>query len=42
MFSMTKLQAQAIVSELSVKQTRTAEEQALLARAIQVLANFWR
>jgi hypothetical protein len=42
LLSMTKLEAQAIVTELTAKATRTSEEQAQLAFAIKVLANNWR
>lgn len=40
--SMTKLEAQAIVDELTAKEERTSEEQARLLFAIKFLANNWR
>jgi hypothetical protein len=42
LLSMTKLEAQAIVDELSAKADRTPEEHAQLAFAINFLANNWR
>lgn len=42
MLGMTKESAQAIVAELSAKKARTLAEQALLAQAIEYLANNWR